>query len=152
MTTILADPALGVMVSESNQVSGDRATSVRKVLRIRGALVASAGTVRYCNIVENWLREHEVTDLRPPKVDTDTSVLVLNSQGLWLYDESTPVMQRLKKCEAVGSGAIAALAAYEGLGYRDPVRAVRIACRHDPGSRPPVRLYHLDPANPRQVK
>lgn len=45
--------------------------------------------------------------------------------------------------EAIGSGAMAALAVHEALDFADPARAVRVVCRHDAGSRGPVRVYHL---------
>jgi hypothetical protein len=38
---------------------------------------------------------------------------------------------------------MAALAAYEALGFTDPKRAVQIVCRHDLNSRAPVRVYRL---------
>ena len=45
MTTILADAKKGVMVSDSNLTDEDRTWRIRKVFRIRGALVATSGGV-----------------------------------------------------------------------------------------------------------
>ena len=45
--------------------------------------------------------------------------------------------------EAIGSGGKAAICAYEALALTDPVHAVRIVCKHDAGSRAPVRVYRL---------
>lgn len=79
------------------------------------------------------------------RVDFGTSsALILNSSGLYIFDANYTAPVRLEHSrEAIGTGAKAAMCAYEALGFTDPQRAVRIVCRHDAGSRGPVRTYRL---------
>lgn len=143
MTTVLADARLGLMVSDSVTTDGDRAWSSRKVHRIRGALVGFAGDVPYLHALLEWLRAGATGDFGGAWSE-DSDALVLNASGLWLFDCNAPRLQRVPSGrESIGSGSVAAIAAYEALGWTDPKRAVRIACRHDINSRAPVRAYHL---------
>lgn len=142
MTTVLADAKFGVMVSDSNMVEGDRVWNVRKVVRSRGALVAYAGDVSQGNHFLDWWKSGAT---QPPSFDfSGSSALVLDDSGLYLFDASSIALTRVPSGrESIGSGGVAAIAAYEALGWTDPSRAVRIACKHDSGSRPPVRTYRL---------
>ncbi len=144
MTTILADAKLGLMVADSNMIDEDagRRWSVRKVKRLRGALLACAGDVMQGNYFIDWWKEGAETE---PKFKFDESAaLVLDDSGLYLFDATTPMLTRVPSGrEAIGTGAIAAMAAYEALKWKDPRRAVTIACKHDRNSAPPVRLYRL---------
>jgi ATP-dependent protease HslVU (ClpYQ) peptidase subunit len=141
MTTILADSKLRVMVSDSSATDGQRSWSVRKVYRVRGALVGLAGTVSNFQGFLSWYRGGMKT---PPEFDfDDNSALVLRADGLWTFDATAPALQKSPSRESIGSGAMAAIAAYEALGWSNPRRAVQIACRHDASSRAPVRTYLL---------
>lgn len=150
MTTILADYRLGVMVSDSNLTDGDRHWSGRKVHRVRDALCGFAGHVPDFENFIAWYRGGMKTDL---KFDTDESdVLVLRPQGLFMFDDNSTSLQKVKQgYESIGTGGKAAIAAYEALlsmsAYEQPKQlmraAVRIACKHDANSRTPVRTYHL---------
>lgn len=142
MTTILADYRFGLMVSDSHTTDGDRAWSERKVRRVRGALIGLAGLWADFEPVLDWYRGGMA---EPMQIDNvETAVLVLKGDGLFLLDASSTRLQRVSGGrEAVGTGGKAAIAAYEAMYFTDPRRAVQIACRHDPGSRPPVRLYRL---------
>lgn len=142
MTTILGDFKLGVMVADSNMVEGDRVWSVRKILRSRGALVACAGDVAQGNAFTDWWKAG--AENSPDFYFGDSTALVLDDTGLYLFDASTLALTRVTSGrEAIGSGGVAAICAYEALAWTDPARAVRIACKHDSGSRPPVRTYRL---------
>lgn len=138
MTTILADTKLGVMVSDSNVSDEDRAWSRRKVFRIGGALVGVAGPNEDWLPLLDWLRKSPEDD--PPKFGK-ASLMILDSHGLRVY-EASPFPERSQR-EAIGSGGKVAMAVYEALGWQDPAKAVRITCKHDAGSRSPVRLYRL---------
>lgn len=142
MTTILADAKLGVMVADSNMTDGDRIWKVKKIHRIRGALVGLAGIM---SEGQAFLRWFAADDGKAPEFEFGGSTaLVLDGGGLFLFDENTLGLTKVPGgIESAGSGAVAAIAAYEALGFQDPVRAVRIACKHDQGSRPPVRSYKL---------
>lgn len=142
MTTILADTRLGVMVSDSNMTDGDRAWRVRKVHRIRGTLVGLAGTMIEGLAFLDWYRAGMTTP--PDFAFGDSTALVLDTDGLWLFDENTDTLARVRAGrEAIGTGGKGAMCAYEALGFSSPAKAVRIACVHDSGSRPPVRTYRL---------
>lgn len=140
MTTVLADAKLGLMVSDSSITDDDRVWVGRKVWRIRGALVGLAGVdderVRFLD----WFRGGMEGD-----VDMGmAAALVLNHRGLFFMDANYTSLQRIE-CgrEAVGTGAKAAMCAYEALHWADPARALRIVCKHDSMSRTPVRSYRL---------
>lgn len=138
MTTILADAKLGLMVADSSISDTDRVWVGRKVFRIRGALVGVSGTVDHWLPVIEWLRKGG----EPPKFK-DASILVLNEHGLFVYNTGPQAEKIACGREAIGTGAKAAMCAYEAMGFSDPRRAVRIVCKHDAGSRAPVRVYKL---------
>lgn len=140
MTTILADVRMGVMVSDSNSSDEDRVWSERKVFRWRGKLIGCAGSVSEHAPFMDWLKKGG----KPPKL-TDSSFLVLSDEGLFHYATTTVPEKVERGIEAIGSGAKAAMCAYEALGFFDPKRAVAIVCKHDAGSRTPVRVYRLKP-------
>ena len=76
---------------------------------------------------------------------------MLDHDGLWLFDSNCDTLTRVPSGrEAIGSGGKGAICAFEALGFLDAAKAVRIACTHDSGSRPPVRTYHLVPTARKQ--
>lgn len=141
MTTILADARLGIMVADSNISDGTTAASMRKVWRVGGALVGIAGDVCEFNTFLNWYREGMSG---PVSGINCIYALVLSSSGLVHFAGkwATPSQRGF---EAIGTGAMAALATHEALDFQDPKRAVRIVCKHDATSRGPVRAYELNP-------
>jgi hypothetical protein len=142
MTTVLANAKAGVMVADSHMTDEDRAWSVRKVYRIRGALVACAGSILCGEAFRDWWAAGAQ---EAPEFDmTDSQALVLDASGLYIFDSNVLGITRVPGgIEAIGTGAKGALCAYKALGFSDPIRAVRIACKYDNGSRPPVRSYKL---------
>lgn len=139
MTTILADARLGVMVADSSFSDDDRVWVGRKVFRIKGALVGVAGDVEHWSRVLEWLKKGG----DPPRFGS-ASVLILSPSGLTVYSGS-PTAERIRSGrEAIGTGAKAAMCAYEAMWFSDPRRAVQIVCKHDAGSRTPVRVYRLN--------
>lgn len=142
MTTILADSRLGVMVSDSHATDEDRSWSERKVFRLRGALVATSGIISEGASFMDWYKAGADGD--PQFEFGESDALVLDEHGLWRFNSNGPRLMRVPRgIEAIGSGAKGAICAYEALGWASPKKAVRIACNHDFGSRPPVRLYRL---------
>ncbi len=139
MTTLLADFKLGVMVADSSISDGDRVWSGKKVYRFKGALIGFAGDV---NEAEEFLDWFKGKTSKPPKF-VNSQALVLSDTGLKCYNISCVGEKIPSGIEAIGSGAKAAMCAYEALAWTDPVQAVRIVCKHDAGSRPPVRVYKL---------
>lgn len=142
MTTILADVHLGVMVSDSCVTAGDRVWSGPKVHRVRGELLGFAGDVAArLRFIEWWKKGAEEGD--EPTFKGGVALRMTDDGKLLYYHDDDPVEVMLTGREAIGSGGKAAIAAYEALGWKNPRRAVAIACNHDSGSRPPVRLYRL---------
>lgn len=142
MTTILADRRAGVMVADSNMTNGDRRWVQRKVHRLRGALVGFAGSEPEFEGFMAWFRGG-MQDV-PEFLFADSEALVLRADGLFFFDNNYTELHRIEAGrEAIGTGGKGAMCAYEALRFTDPARAVRIACRHDSDSRPPVRTYRL---------
>ena len=138
MTTVLSDFRLGVMISDSSATNDDRVWSERKVFRYKSALYGFAGNVDERIEFMDWIRGED-DGLK----NFTGSCLMLSEAGLFLY-EGTLMPQKIDRgIEAIGTGAKAAMCAYEALAFTDPVRAVRIVCKHDSGSRTPVRTYRL---------
>jgi hypothetical protein len=77
-----------------------------------------------------------------PKVP-NMSALMLDEASLLQFCGSTSPIVVQGWYEAIGTGAAAAKAAHQALGFADPRLAVKIACNHDAGSRTPVRLYRV---------
>jgi len=141
MTTILCDARLGVMVSDTVASDGDRVwPGEKKVHKIRGALFGFAGSVSEAQLLVTWLKEG--AQGQSPKV-REVNMLMLCKDGLFLYDESMKPMLCRSGIDAIGTGAKAALCAYEALGFENPKRAVQIVCKYDNASRLPVKVYKL---------
>ena len=140
MTTVLACARLGIMVADSSVSDDDRVWAGRKVWRVRGALIGMAGTDSERLAFLAWYRGGM---LSPVKLG-ESSALILSRKGLFVIDANYVEPQRVESGrEAIGTGAKAAMCAYEALDFTDPRRAVRIVCKHDAGSRGPVRRYAL---------
>lgn len=142
MTTILADFRLGVMVADSSISDGDRVWSGLKVYRHKGAILGFAGDVDESLEFLKWWKGG--CKARHPKF-SHSCALVLAESGLTQYAYSLTPMPVKGGIEAIGSGGKAAICTYEALGFFDPVAAVKLVCKHDAGSRAPVRVYKLKP-------
>lgn len=141
MTTILADYRHRVMVADSRISDGDRTWSGKKIWRIRGTLVGCSGNL---DEIEAWLDwYHARCEGSVSRALTTLDALVLTEWGLQHYAASTtPILVR-RGYEAIGSGAKAAIVAYEMTQRADPGKVVRFVCKHDSGSGLPVRKHHL---------
>jgi hypothetical protein len=137
MTTVLADARLGVIISDSSISDDNRVWSGRKVFRYKGSLYGFAGDTDEAIQFMAWIKGG-----KPPKF-AHSDCLVLSESGLTHYNNGTVPQPVDKGIEAIGTGAKAAMCAYEALAFTDPVLAVKITCKHDSGSRTPVRTYRL---------
>lgn len=140
MTTLLADWHKGVIVSDSAINDGDRVWSGRKVYRIGGSLLGFAGDVAEAHAMLAWLKAG--AQGKPPPF-SNSQALLMNADGLFYYAQSKYGIAVDTGIEAAGSGAKAAMCAYEAMGFTDPKKAVSIVCKHDQNSRLPVRVYKL---------
>ena len=137
MTTILADLKLGLMVADSSISDGDRVWVGRKVYRHRGVLYGFAGDVDEAVQFMDWVKGGPT-----PKFG-HSDCLALSPGGLLHYNRSINPIPVASGIETIGTGGKSAICAYEALDWLDPVRAVRIACKHDSASRAPLRIYKL---------
>lgn len=145
MTTILADANCGLMVADTHVTDGTRKWTQRKVFRIRGMLVGAAGDSRVYLRLFEALRNREPLTKEMWAGNDDTDLLILSDEGLF-HCASGPDRERIKSGrEAIGTGGVAAMAAYEALGWADPKRAVALAAKYDSNSGAPVRVYKLHP-------
>ena len=140
MTTILADFRLGVMVADSSISDGDRVWFGKKVFRHKDSIVGIAGDTEQAEPFLKWWKSGMVG--KSPKVDA-LYALILSPSGLICFNISATPEKITGGIEAIGTGAKAAMCAYEALAWTDPVHAVKIVCKHDASSRTPVRVYRL---------
>ena len=128
------------MISDSSISNGDRIWIGRKVIRWHGALFGFAGD---CLEAEQFMLWFKAGCTDKPPTFKNSECLMLNSKGLTHYLESCIPSHVRGGTEAIGTGAKAAMCAFEALDFSDPKRAVALACKHDAGSRKPVRIYKL---------
>lgn len=140
MTTILADTRLGVMASDSRHDDEATRGTMRKVWRVRGGLIGLAGSLDKFAPFLLWIKGG--MEQPPPKLGS-FAALWLQPHGLLHFADSPLPIVVQGRCWAIGTGATAALAAHESLGFQDPRRAVVLASKYDARSGPPVRLYRL---------
>ena len=141
MTTIAADPALGLMVTDSNVTDSVQKWSEPKVERIGDTLYATCGDAVDGDKFYDWIRAGAKG--RKPRLNADEfNALALNDKGLFWFDNKLhPV--RHKTAFAIGSGAVAVRACLAcGI---DIERAVAAVCEVDAGSALPVQVYKLKP-------
>jgi hypothetical protein len=112
-----------------------------KVFRYKGDMIATAGNDTG---IEKWLhwfkgdRKKPLTDIG---TDDSFTVLVLNKEGLFIYDDCSLRNRITRDWHAIGDGAIAAAAALK-MGAT-PHRAVEIACELVDSCGLPVEAHKL---------
>lgn len=141
MTTLAWDGEIlasdGCAASEDTIVQG----GVRKIYVVDGGMVGFAGSLGNGLAFVEWLRKGaDASD--KPKLDDDFCGIFVNTSGRATEYDSNLYSHRAGKPAAIGSGAAAALGAM--LAGKNATEAVRIACKIDPNSRPPIRSYALD--------
>lgn len=140
VTTILCDFNKRIMVADSAISDGDRVWSGKKVWRIGGNLLGFAGDVAEAHAMVAWIKQGGKGNPPPFK---NSMALLMNADGLFYYAATKYGIPVDGGIEAIGSGAKAAICAYEAMGYTDPKKSVQIVCKHDHNSRLPVRSYTL---------
>ena len=138
MTTIAADATTGTMCSDSCWSDGVEKAPIRKVFRIKGAVVGFAGDLDEIGMVREWMRGKMLRE-DMPRVD-NVSALLMSHGGLRVWtpaDGFTEVPKRY----AIGSGGMAARAALAS--GATPARAVAIAREIDAGTHGKTRTYRL---------
>lgn len=140
MTTVLGDARLGIMVSDSQWSDGVQKGHTRKVHRIGKQLIGCAGNMDETTLFLAWCRAG--CEGKAPKTP-NFSAIVLNAKGLFHCYANDILMPIENGWHAIGTGAVAAMVAHEALGFANPRLAVSIVCKHDAGSRGPVRVYRL---------
>lgn len=142
----------GVLAADSRMTreggdsgSGDWVHSCNKIYRVFAgtedvALIATAGENGPGELFVEQYSERKL--VREDFADADFECLVLNREGLFLYDKWCRPTRIEQKFFAIGSGAKAALGAmYAGV---SSVTAVEIACHIDPYTALPVVWAQLD--------
>jgi 20S proteasome alpha/beta subunit len=138
MTTVLADARAGVMVADTLCLYGDRKLYGRKVYKINGLLVATAGSVADGDAFLEWVRTGRHG--KPPRLNS-FEALILSPEGVHLIATDCRAVKVERGFDAIGSGAQVALGALvAGAGPRE---AVRIACELDAGSGGKIEVFKL---------
>ncbi len=128
------------MVADSAISDGDRVWSGKKVWRIGKSLLGFAGDVAEAHAMLAWLKSGGQGKAPP---FSNSHALLMNPDGLFYYAASKQGIFVESGIESIGSGAKAAMCAYEAMAFNDPKKAVQIVCKHDHNSRLPVRTYTL---------
>lgn len=130
------------MVVDSSISDDDRLWPGDKVSRVNGCLIGFAGDYEEGQQFLTWFEEGCDPKKKPKFKETDA--LVLSDKGLFFYPFQTLKPRKIRSgVFSMGTGGKAAICAYEALDKTDPAKAVRIVCKHDSGSRLPVRSYTL---------
>jgi ATP-dependent protease HslVU (ClpYQ) peptidase subunit len=138
MTTVLADARAGVMVADTLCLYGDRKLYGRKVTRINGLLVATAGSSADGDSFLEWVKNGRHG--KPPRM-SNFEALILSSEGVHLVQGDCRAVRVERGFDAIGTGGQVALGALvAGAGPRE---AVRIACELDAGSGGKIEVFKL---------
>lgn len=144
MTTIAVRN--GIMAADSrvthdSEAGGTRLFRTEKVFRKGKVLIGLAGESEPGLIFLDWYG----TGKEPPSIliagDADFTALVLTRRGLYEYGKYCRPEKVLEPFYAIGSGCKAALGAMH-MGANAQT-AVRIACKIDPYSAPPIVVMPL---------
>ena len=137
MTTIAANREM--MAADSQAEMKNRSFHTRKISRVRGALIGTAGGAEVSRMFVHWYAFGADLSDRPQGMDA--VALVLDTNGLFVYEGNCYPVEITDEFMAIGSGAEVAVAAMM-LG-KSPKEAVAIACKVDLHTRPPVVVERL---------
>jgi len=147
MTTIAASVEHGVMAADSKCVFGDTFFPCDKIFRLPdGSLLAVAGADPYTRPFVNQMMQGITPDLLPPPAsddipDPEFSAILLNKDGLFIFDESYSSTKVNTGQYAIGTGGMPALSHL--MDGDSPEEAVRKAIRVDNNSGLPVQMMTL---------
>jgi len=134
MTTIVADFKAGTMCADSQWTDGEERGPVRKVHRIRGALIGLAGNL---DDIHAWLQAYKSGNALPKCIAT---ALLLDQTGVYTWNSAEGWLP-MPSPWAIGSGGKLARAAM--MAGADAKQAVRIAIQIDASTNGVVRTYRL---------
>lgn len=135
-------------ITEDSEAGGTRLGKCEKLYRKADAIIGLAGESEPGLVFLDWYGSGKEAPEILVHGEADFSALVLTDKGLFSYGRWCRGEKVLNKFWAIGSGAKAALAAMEcGAGA---VEAVRIACKVDPYSAPPIRAMSLPVNRPKR--
>jgi len=123
----------------SDESAGDYAGKCVKLLRVGDNVVALQGESSPGMAWLHWFREGMRDEALAQSIrdaQNDFTAVVLNKRGLWTWDCWLVPQKVTARFYAVGSGTKAALGALH-MGA-SAVQAVRVACKIDPWSAPPI--------------
>lgn len=151
MTTIVVRD--GVMAADScatttSEAGGARKTRCEKIFRKvlpngETALIGTAGESAPGLVFVDWYGTDKPTPAELLEGEADIDIIVLTKRGVFEYDKWCRGEKLKGKFHAIGSGAKAALGALH-MGAT-AVAAVRVACKIDPYSTPPIVAMRLKP-------
>lgn len=133
MTTVVANQHM--MACDSMADEAGLQSRAMKVFQVDGDIIGIAGAIGQGLKFVEWY-EFRLEDM--PNID-EASILILRENGkLETWDSAGIAIPVVEKFYAIGSGAHAAMAAmHTGV---TPIQAVKIACKVDSGSAPPVKV------------
>lgn len=139
MTTIAVDAVAGVMAADSKTSDGSVKWTAQKIERIGESLYGAAGEVQDIEAFLAWRRRG--TPPKPRIRDEAFVALELNKDGLFRWEYKLKPFPPGSDKHAIGTGAMAAMAAFEMGASAE--RAVEVACMVDDGSGPPLQVLTL---------
>lgn len=147
MTTIATD---GIVMAADSRVTGDGPMyPTEKIFRIRGSLFGTAGDGFMGLALLEWLKTkrrdrkalYEMWDKTTLGIeDADVLFIELSPKGIFLWNCWGIAEPVRRPSYAIGSGAMAAVAAME---TKSPEDAIRTALNYDEFSGPPIQVVPL---------
>lgn len=137
----------GILAADT-QVSADGALSyVTKLFRARGGVIAISGDLYNAMQFVRWYGDH-----RKPRPDKDAGIecIVVDAQGVAIWNEALSRIHPLGDFCAVGTGQAAAMAAMHA--GATALEAVQIASVYDRDTGGEVQTIELEPDNSRVVE
>lgn len=112
-----------------------------------GALYGTTGAFRDIAKVNRWACQHGLNEANAPKIDCDTTILMISADGQafqWEGDGPWSPFRMIDGCIAIGSGAPEARGAL--LAGATALQAVEIAAKLDANTLGPFQTMALDTA------
>lgn len=141
MTTIAADRHTIACDSAIDPGDGTSFRVTTKLHEIPGGWAGYAGTVSVAVELIKWLRSGKRRKKKEFARKDEASVLIAKRSGLWLLDQEYLLLELAEPYFAIGSGSVAARAAF--MAGADAASAVEIAIALDPKSDGPVTSVAL---------
>lgn len=146
MTTIACNRS--EMAADSLTSCAGLVYDTAKIVRVGGSLIGVGGAGAVMGKFNRWIamrpgpkRDALAESIMASGEDEMVLALILNRDGIFVMDKSLALEEVIGDCHAIGTGAMAAMAAIKcGASVEN---AVKIACDLDADSRPPVVSHKL---------